>query len=136
MHSKMSSAICFNLDQSKLLLPANGLKPVDIYIMQPIFLPYRFRTFEANQKDIAEMVEFWDRTTLAIKRPRTPSEKSDEDGHLQHPPSGKKAKGKGRSSMKYCPFVSAYLIIIQSVYSKYTGGLATLSLYFITFFFS
>ena len=44
-----------------------------------------------------EMVEFWDRTSLTIKRPRTPSERSDEDGHLQHPPSGKKGKGKGKS---------------------------------------
>lgn len=56
----------------------------------------RFRTFEANQKEICEMVEFWDRTTLSIKRPRTPSERSDEDAHMQHPPSGKKQKGKGK----------------------------------------
>lgn len=42
-----------------------------------------------------ELVDFWDRLTLAIKRPRTPSERSDEDGHMQHPPSGKKGKGKG-----------------------------------------
>ena len=56
----------------------------------------RFRTFEANQKELMEMVEFWDRTSLTIKRPRTPSERSDEDGHLQHPPSGKKGKGKGK----------------------------------------
>ena len=27
MHFKMSSAICFNLDQSKILLSGNGLKP-------------------------------------------------------------------------------------------------------------
>ena len=57
----------------------------------------RFRTFEASQKEICEMIEFWDRTTLAIKRPRTPSDRSEEDGHLQHPPSGKKGKGKGMS---------------------------------------
>lgn len=54
----------------------------------------RFRTFEHGQKEIVDMIEFWDRTTLGIKRPPTPSERSEEDGNL-HPPSGKKAKGKG-----------------------------------------
>ena len=29
MHFKMSSAICFNLDQSKILLPGDGLKHKD-----------------------------------------------------------------------------------------------------------
>ena len=26
MHSKLSSALCFNMDQSKILSPGNGLK--------------------------------------------------------------------------------------------------------------
>lgn len=49
------------------------------------------------------MVEFWDRTTLSVKRPRTPSERSDEDAHMQHPPSGKKVKGKGKFSSAVTP---------------------------------
>ncbi|XP_052816168.1 hydrocephalus-inducing protein homolog isoform X2 [Mya arenaria] len=63
------------------------IKEAELLLMQ------KFRTFEVHQKDIAELVEFWDRTTLTVKRPRTPSERSDED-HAQHPPSGKKVKGK------------------------------------------
>ncbi|KAL3860158.1 hypothetical protein ACJMK2_010318 [Sinanodonta woodiana] len=75
-----------------------GEVPVEEPVRDPIkeaelLLMQRFRTFEVGQKDIQELVDFWDRTTLAIKRPRTPSEKSEED-HLQHPPSGKKGKGK------------------------------------------
>jgi len=66
-----------------------------LHTNQTFYLLCRFRTFEVNQKEISEMVEFWDRTTLSIKRPRTPSERSDEDAHMQHPPSGKKPKGKG-----------------------------------------
>ena len=30
----MSSAICFNLDQSKILLSGNGLKGITIYLMK------------------------------------------------------------------------------------------------------
>lgn len=38
------------------------------------------------------MIDFWDRTTLSLKRPPTPSEKSEDDA-AHHPPSGKKGKG-------------------------------------------
>lgn len=61
-------------------------KESDILLMQ------RFRTFEHAQKDILEMIDFWDRTTLSLKRPPTPSEKSEDDA-AHHPPSGKKGKG-------------------------------------------
>lgn len=66
---------------------------INAFIFYFILLFCRFRTFEHAQKDINEMVECWDRTTLSIKRPPTPSERSDEDHN--HPPSGKKGKGKG-----------------------------------------
>ncbi|XP_069113582.1 hydrocephalus-inducing protein homolog isoform X2 [Argopecten irradians] len=65
------------------------LKESEILLMQ------RFRTIEHSSKEIADLIEFWDRTTLGIKRPPTPSEKSEEDGQ-HHPPSGKKAKGKDK----------------------------------------
>ncbi|ESO91099.1 hypothetical protein LOTGIDRAFT_122343, partial [Lottia gigantea] len=55
----------------------------------------KFKNFEHSQKDLNDLLENWDRTTLQIRRPPTPSEKSDEDGG-QHPPSGKKGKGKDK----------------------------------------
>ena len=55
----------------------------------------RFRTYEHGQKDISDLLEIWDRTTLQIRRPPTPSEKSEEEPGKEHPPSGKKGKGKG-----------------------------------------
>ncbi|XP_041375521.1 hydrocephalus-inducing protein homolog [Gigantopelta aegis] len=58
-----------------------------------LLLMQRFRTFEHLQNDLCYLLEFWDRTSLQVRRPVTPSEKSDEDG-AQHPPSGKKGKGK------------------------------------------
>ncbi|KAK6174452.1 hypothetical protein SNE40_017727 [Patella caerulea] len=60
-----------------------------------LILMQRFRSFEHGQKELAELLDNWDRTTLQTKRPPTPSEKSDEDG-AQHPPSGKKGKGKDK----------------------------------------
>ena len=63
-----------------------------------LLLMQRFRTFEHLQNDLCYLLEFWDRTSLQVKRPITPSEKSDEDG-AQHPPSGKKGKGKGEGSL-------------------------------------
>ena len=59
------------------------------------------------------MVEFWDRTTLSIKRPRTPSERSDED-HMQHPPSGKKGKGKGKI-VKECAQIVCFVFTVLCV---------------------
>ncbi|GFS07093.1 hydrocephalus-inducing protein-like [Elysia marginata] len=59
-----------------------------------LLLIQRFRTFEASAKDIQELLEFWDRSTLQPRRPSTPSERSDED-QKDHPASGKKGKGKG-----------------------------------------
>ncbi|KAH9493176.1 hypothetical protein Btru_021958, partial [Bulinus truncatus] len=56
----------------------------------------RFRTFETHQKDIQDLLEFWDRTTLQPKRPNTPSDKS-EDEHKELSASGKKAKPKEKS---------------------------------------
>jgi hypothetical protein len=47
-----------------------------------------YRPFEHAQKDINEMIEYWDRTTLSLRRPPTPSEKSEED-QQHHPQSGK-----------------------------------------------
>ncbi|XP_046359897.2 hydrocephalus-inducing protein homolog isoform X3 [Haliotis rufescens] len=67
----------------------DALKEAEILLMQ------RFRTFEHAQNELTHLLEFWDRTTLQIKRPPTPSEKSEEDG-AQHPPSGKKGKGKDK----------------------------------------
>lgn len=32
----------------------------------------RFKVFEASQKDIAGILEYWDRTILAVNRPSTP----------------------------------------------------------------
>ncbi|XP_035827636.1 hydrocephalus-inducing protein [Aplysia californica] len=58
-----------------------------------MLLMQRFRTFEAGQKDIQDLLEFWDRSTLQPRRPSTPSERSDED-QKDHPASGKKGKGK------------------------------------------
>merc|ERR1711974_109096 len=58
-----------------------------------MLLMQRFRTFEASQKDIQDLLEFWDRGTLQPKRPSTPSERSDED-QKDHPASGKKGKKK------------------------------------------
>ncbi|XP_053402100.1 hydrocephalus-inducing protein homolog isoform X11 [Mercenaria mercenaria] len=69
-------------------VPRDPIKEAELLLMQ------RFRTFEVSQKEITELVEYWDRLTLGLKRPRTPSERSDEDGQHQHPPSGKKGKGK------------------------------------------
>ncbi|KAK3085440.1 hypothetical protein FSP39_003318 [Pinctada imbricata] len=66
--------------------PPPPLKESEILLMQ------RFRTVEHANKDICELIEFWDRTTLSPKRPPTPSEKSEEDA-AHHPPSGKKGKG-------------------------------------------
>ncbi|XP_071173399.1 hydrocephalus-inducing protein homolog isoform X10 [Mytilus edulis] len=66
--------------------PKEVPKESDILLMQ------RFRTFEHGQKDINEMLEFWDRTTLSLRRPPTPSEKSEED--QQHHPQSGKSKGK------------------------------------------
>jgi hypothetical protein len=42
------------------------------------------------------MIEYWDRTTLSLRRPPTPSEKSEED-QQHHPQSGKSKSKKGRS---------------------------------------
>ena len=61
-----------------------------------MFNKFRFRTFEHAQKDINEMIEYWDRTTLSLRRPPTPSEKSEED-QQHHPQSGKSKSKKGKS---------------------------------------
>lgn len=65
------------------------IKEAEILLMQ------RFRTFEHAQKDISDLLDMWDRTTLQIRRPPTPSERSEEEQGKEHPPSGKKGKGKG-----------------------------------------
>lgn len=44
-------------------------------------------------KDILDLVENWDRAAGQLKRPPTPSDRS--DGDEGHPPSGRKVKGKG-----------------------------------------
>jgi hypothetical protein len=61
----------------------------------------RFRTYEHAQKDITDLLELWDRTMLQIRRPPTPSEKSEEEQGKDHPPSGKKGKGKGKVNQFY-----------------------------------
>lgn len=61
-----------------------------------LFSVCRFRTFEHTQKDINDLLELWDRSMLQIRRPPTPSEKSEEEQNKDHPPSGKKGKGKGQ----------------------------------------
>ncbi|KAL5021172.1 hypothetical protein ScPMuIL_000327 [Solemya velum] len=66
----------------------------DVLKESEILLMQRFRTFEHAQKDLTDMVEFWDRSSISIKRPITPSEKSEDD--QPHPPSGKKGKGKDK----------------------------------------
>ncbi|XP_070194710.1 hydrocephalus-inducing protein homolog isoform X4 [Littorina saxatilis] len=66
------------------------IKEAEMVLMQ------RFRTFEHAHKDISELLESWDRTTLQIRRPPTPSEKSEEEQGKDHPPSGKKGKGKDK----------------------------------------
>lgn len=59
------------------------------------------------------MIEFWDRTSLGIKRPPTPSEKSEEDGQ-HHPPSGsKRAKGKGNNTPQD---VTHYILAVPQIY--------------------
>ena len=58
-------------------------------------LSVRFRTFEHSLKDISDLLEVWDRTTLQIRRPRTPSERSEEEHGKDQPASGRKGKGKG-----------------------------------------
>ncbi|XP_064641495.1 hydrocephalus-inducing protein-like isoform X2 [Lineus longissimus] len=63
------------------------VKEAELLLMQ------KFRTFEHAQKDIVDLVTFWDRTCGAIRRPTTPSERS-EAVEEAHPPSGKKGKGK------------------------------------------
>ncbi|KAK7505680.1 hypothetical protein BaRGS_00002951 [Batillaria attramentaria] len=74
--------------QSGEELTRDPMKEAEIFLMQ------RFRTFEHAQKDISDLLEMWDRTTLQIRRPPTPSEKSEEEPGKDHPPSGKKGKGK------------------------------------------
>merc|ERR1712154_63577 len=47
------------------------VKEAEIMLMQ------RFRTYEHAQKDIADLLEVWDRSSLQIRRPPTPSERSE-----------------------------------------------------------
>ncbi|KAK6983379.1 hydrocephalus-inducing protein, partial [Biomphalaria glabrata] len=58
-----------------------------------LLLMSRFKTFETYQKDIQDLLEFWDRTTLQPKRPVSPSDRS-EDDHKEFSASGKKIKSK------------------------------------------
>ncbi|XP_059164883.1 hydrocephalus-inducing protein homolog isoform X3 [Physella acuta] len=58
-----------------------------------LLLMSRFRTFETYQKDIQDLLEFWDRTSLLPRRPNTPSDKSDED-HKETSLSARKGKSK------------------------------------------
>ena len=62
--------------------------------------PFRFRTFEHGLKDIAELVDRWERASGVI-RPVTPCDGAadaiEEQANL-HPPSGKKGKKAGKSS--------------------------------------
>ncbi|CAL1528045.1 unnamed protein product [Lymnaea stagnalis] len=61
-----------------------------------MLLMSRFRTFETYQKDIQDLLEFWDRTTLQPRRPNSPSDKSEED-HKEFSASGKKGKQKDKT---------------------------------------
>ncbi|XP_055892829.1 hydrocephalus-inducing protein homolog isoform X5 [Biomphalaria glabrata] len=61
-----------------------------------LLLMSRFKTFETYQKDIQDLLEFWDRTTLQPKRPVSPSDRS-EDDHKEFSASGKKIKSKEKS---------------------------------------
>lgn len=54
----------------------------------------RFRKFEVAQKDIADFLELWDRTTLQVQIPHSPSEPSEEEAK-EPPQSAKKGKSKG-----------------------------------------
>lgn len=50
--------------------------------------------FEATLKELSETLDFWDRTTVQVRRPPSPSEKSEFDDHP--PPSAKRGvRGKG-----------------------------------------
>ncbi|XP_077975805.1 hydrocephalus-inducing protein homolog isoform X2 [Styela clava] len=78
-------------------------------------LQNRFKAFEASQRDIAGILEFWDRTSLSVNRPSTPEgtmsqavTAADDDaagttiggasttGKDKPPPSGKRASKKER----------------------------------------
>ncbi|CAH1779299.1 unnamed protein product [Owenia fusiformis] len=62
-------------------------------------LMQRFRTFEVTQKEICDIADFWDRMTLTLKRPITPSAGSElDDAHLT---SGRKMKGKDHGKDKH-----------------------------------
>lgn len=56
------------------------------------------------------MLEFWDRTTLSLRRPPTPSEKSEED-QQHHPQSG---KSKGKKGMSCCSLIHNTKVILFS----------------------
>ena len=59
------------------------------------YFPIRFKAFEVSQKEINDLIDFWDRTTNTTRRPPSPSDKSELADDL-HPPSGRKTKGKGK----------------------------------------
>ncbi|XP_025115052.1 hydrocephalus-inducing protein-like isoform X4 [Pomacea canaliculata] len=62
---------------------------------EEILLMQRFRKFEVAQKDIADFLELWDRTTLQVQIPHSPSEPSEEEAK-EPPQSAKKGKSKDK----------------------------------------
>lgn len=65
----------------------------------------RFKTFEVSLKDIAELVDTWDRTIGASRPPPTPNHDGD-DAHHAHPQSGKKGR-KDHKHQKHDPAAAA-----------------------------
>ena len=51
MHIKMLSAICFNLDQSKILLSGNGLMIFIVTLLIPLFIRLFFQRCSRGKVD-------------------------------------------------------------------------------------
>ncbi|GAB1599203.1 hypothetical protein Ahia01_000197500, partial [Argonauta hians] len=69
--------------------PYKDMQKEDLPILQ------KFQFFDNSYKDVSEILEFWDRTTLVVKYPLSPSEKSELEDPIIHS-AKKNVRGKGR----------------------------------------